>query len=189
MAKAEDHLDLANRTLESLGCLIRGGSRHSIWVTTLAFYRALHVVQVALRLEGDGHCTNHDERHRVLKTHRKYNEIFKHYKQLHDMSLVARYLQDRGNSGYSTFDDYLPPAQVLATVVHHLLARVEKSALKFIERKNSSLAKQLLPCAGLPRSYGMGDEDAKGDAEAMAGDETRGDGEGVGEGAGGEQSA
>lgn len=157
-------------------CLIRGGPRHSIWITTLAFYKALHVVQVALRLEGDGHCTNHDERHRVLKTHRKYHEIFKHYKQLHDMSLVARYLQDRGHSGYSTFDDYLSPPQVLSTVIHHLLARVEKSALKFMERKDSSLAKRLFPCAGLSKSYATESNDVPETEEAKESDDNQGDG-------------
>lgn len=98
------------------------------WVTTIAFYKALHIVEAILAAEGR-HCDDHAARNLLLKTTRRFQHIWKHYRPLFNDSLIARYLREDGNSPtYDVFATYLSPGEVRAQVLGHRLRQIEQSA-------------------------------------------------------------
>ena len=98
------------------------------WVTTIAFYKALHIVEAILAAEGK-HCDDHAARNLLLKSTRRFQHIWKHYRPLFNDSLVARYLREDGNSPtYDVFSRYLSPSDVRTQVLGHRLRQIEQSA-------------------------------------------------------------
>lgn len=98
------------------------------WVATVAFYKALHIVEAVLAAEGK-HTDEHKVRNRLLKTTPKYEHIWKHYRPLFNDSMIARYLRhDENMPTYEVFSTYLPPAQVRSQILNHHLRQVERSA-------------------------------------------------------------
>jgi len=99
-------------------------------VATVAFYKALHLVDAVLAM-AKIHPADHASRERHLKSDRRYKHICKHYLLLLNVSVIARYLSDRGGRAYRTFTDYMDLAAVKDQVLSHLLHQVEVSAKKF----------------------------------------------------------
>jgi hypothetical protein len=63
------------------------------WVTTVAFYKALHIVEAVFANDINvRHGTGHEHRERVLKTTTKYRHLYKYYRPLYTASVKARYL-------------------------------------------------------------------------------------------------
>ena len=108
MAASKDHIALANKNHNALLHLLDDAGRFPEWVATIAFYKAVHVVEAVFRQTLGKNCTTHQQRLAQLK-HPKFEEIFKDYRPLWAASCVARYLHDNdGNQAYKTFDDYIP---------------------------------------------------------------------------------
>ncbi len=67
----------------------------------------------------------------MLKTTNRYKHIWASYGPLHNLSLVARYLQEDPNGAvHSDFSVYMPRAAVESMALSHYLAQIEKSACK-----------------------------------------------------------
>src|SRR5256885_1093085 len=96
MPSQQAHLELARRNQELIEHLSKDLHRFPDWVTTVAFYRALHLVEAVFAEDADiRHGGDHGSRQRHLKSNRKYTTIYKAYHPLWTASIVARYLEDR----------------------------------------------------------------------------------------------
>ena len=125
------HIALANRSQCSLSCLINDTEDHSEWITVIAFYKALHVVEAVLARDGN-HSHDHVARDATLKGNPRYDKIYRHYRPLSAAATVARYLASPGGQTYKSFADYLSRSDVIDQMVNHHLHQVEKSASKFL---------------------------------------------------------
>ena len=135
MASESAHVALANRNQATINYLCRELNRHSAWVATIAFYKALHVVEAVFSNDPRiTHTSDHESRFATLKSNRKYQNIYRHYSVLSRVSLVARYLGgvDRQGRGVQLFDDYMKPDVVASKVLFHHLKQVENSARQLI---------------------------------------------------------
>jgi hypothetical protein len=123
------HLALANHNQELIDHLLKDVNRFPDWVTTVAFYRALHLVEAAFAADSDvKHCGDHGTRNEVLKRNRRYSALWKAYQPLWMAANVARYLEDAGGGvEVAAFSKYLSPDQVKSTILHHYLRKVESS--------------------------------------------------------------
>ena len=131
MSSAESHIALANKNQAVLRHLSSDLDSYSEWVATVAFYKALHIVESVFVEIGVGNASDHGDRLKKLKAGRRFDHIFKHYRPMWVASTVARYLEDPSDqTPYSSFQDYLRPEQVMKDIVCHRLRQVEKSALK-----------------------------------------------------------
>jgi hypothetical protein len=102
------------------------------WVTTVAFYKALHVIEALFAVDGAGaagHTDRHEQRNTLLKKTKRYQQLWKFYRPLYQASLVARYLRENQNvPTYEVFAKYMPPDVVKGRVLGHYLKQIEKSA-------------------------------------------------------------
>jgi hypothetical protein len=127
MPNEKSHLALANHNQELLDKLVAEIDKSPDWTATVAFYKALHVVEAAFACENPTrHGTDHPSRECILKSDKKYESIYRHYRVLYAASMVARYMQDNETD----FTSYLSPRQVIDTLLKHRLLEVEKSAAK-----------------------------------------------------------
>jgi hypothetical protein len=126
MAAEADHIAKANHNHDALAHLLDSVDKFPDWVVTIAFYKAVHVVEAAFAVKGL-HSTSHDNRERRLAA-RPYSSIFKHYTHLVTASRIARYLEDRSGSKYKTFTDYMAP-HLVRELVRKRLYGVEQEAL------------------------------------------------------------
>ena len=127
MPNEKSHLSLANHNQDLLDKLVAEVENFPDWTATVAFYKALHVVEAAFACENPArHGTDHPSRERVLKSDVKYAHIYRNYRVLYSASLVARYMQDN----QTDFTSYLTPRQVIDVLLKHRLHEVEKSASK-----------------------------------------------------------
>lgn len=132
MPIAEDHIELANKNHEALEYLLHEADHYPEWVVTVAFYKALHVVETVFCEQDGHHCEGHNSRLEKLKSSR-YSKLHKQYRPLWAASTVARYLHDRdANKPYSTFADYTPPDEVKRQFVEKRLYRLEQEAVTFL---------------------------------------------------------
>jgi hypothetical protein len=128
------HIDLALRNQTTITYLLERKEQHSEWLATIAFYKALHIVE-AIFAGNHFHSTNHESRERVLKKEKRYTEIWKHYRPLLSASMIARYLADNSKgTTYSNFSDYIPANEVEAQILHYRLHKIEESAKKFLSK-------------------------------------------------------
>jgi hypothetical protein len=128
------NLDLANRTQASIKCLLADGPHHGPWIATMAFYKAVHVVEaVFLRLDGGPRkrSSSHDDRDNRLRRDTRFAHILKAYRPLFNASLVARYLSSDGQA-YPDFEAYMPASTVLSELIHNRLHQVEESASRLV---------------------------------------------------------
>ncbi len=134
MSSEDAHLALAQRNQVAIDHLLGKPDDCAEWVVTVAFYKALHLVEAVFCHDGIGHGQNHERRDELLKRNRRYSHIYKHYRPLWAASIVARYLEDRdrnrGDTGYSSFSDYLSVADVQSQMLGHRLREIEKSVAK-----------------------------------------------------------
>jgi len=132
MADRKNHLAVAAKNEELIQHLILTKARHSEWVAVIAFYKALHLIDAMLFCDHScKHGGDHKERQRVLKTTRKYNNIYEHYRPLFAASCIARYLE-HGSVDYSAFSTYLNPEQVVSKLVNHHLKQLETSVMRIL---------------------------------------------------------
>lgn len=142
MASQADHIALANRNHEALLHLLAEG-RFLDWAATIAFYKAVHIVEAVLDSNLGHHSNSHTERERSLKTVR-FKDIYRPYSHLFAASRVARYLLAPTGSAYSTFSDYMDRAGVRKLVTKQLFG-VEQSALDFLSNASRSALTKIQP--------------------------------------------
>jgi hypothetical protein len=153
MSSADSHISLANKNQSVLTHLAVDLEKYSEWVATVAFYKALHIVESVFVAKGVGNTSNHVDRLLKLKRDRRFHHIFEHYRPMWVASQIARYLEDpAGPTAYSSFRDYLRPDEVMKQIVRHRLRQVEASALRLCPELASKL--QTWPADGRPDSAG-----------------------------------
>ena len=129
MASEADHISLANRNHAFLLHLLEDGS-YLDWAATVAFYKAVHVVEAVIAHDLHTSSMSHNAREQILKTPR-FKQIYKNYAHLYTASRIARYLEDRGTGKFSTFADYMN-ADDVNLLVRKRLYGVEHHALGFL---------------------------------------------------------
>lgn len=111
MPSKEAHVAVAKRNQATLDFLL-GGDDHLPWVVTVAFYKALHIVEAVFAADRHSpmpHTDDHKVRNRLLKTTNRYAQLWRMYRPLWDASLVARYLRVDDNSPSYTDFARTPP--------------------------------------------------------------------------------
>lgn len=122
MPTEKDHRALAAHNQEAIEHLLLAGDGFPDWVTTVAFYKALHVFEALLYRDYQLHGISHDQRSRILFKEPRYRQIARHYSVLKEASSIARYLCDTGGRrSYKTFSDYL----TMETVKSEILSRLK----------------------------------------------------------------
>lgn len=147
MSSTIDHIQLANKNHKALLYLLNKPDDFPEWIATIAFYKAVHVVEGVFASDGK-HSNGHDSRLSELKQE-KYRDIFKAYRPLYAASLVARYLADSShikfNNGpaksYKCSEDFIPASQVPKRLVFKRLKTIEDSSVRFFSEDQK---KQLL---------------------------------------------
>jgi len=132
MSNELSHIDQALHNQTVIDSLALPNSDMWDWVTTIAFYKALHLVEAVFSNDKEiGHGINHENREKWLKTKPKYQQIAKYYRPLWAASMIARYLQDEHGKFFNCFSDYLPPDKVKSDILNHYLHQVQKASEKF----------------------------------------------------------
>lgn len=127
MPNEKSHLSQANHNQNLLDQLVPKVEEFPDWVATVAFYKALHVVEAVLACESPiRHGRDHESRARILGSEKRHEQMYRNYRPLYAASMVARYMRDDG----ADFTSYLSPARVISELLRHRLHQVEKSALK-----------------------------------------------------------
>jgi N-glycosylase/DNA lyase len=147
MPTDESHLALARDNQATLDYLLQDEDRHSAWVASVAFYKALHLVEALffhdLKIK---HSGDHKNRQKYMKRS-DYESIFRDYKHLVEASYVARYLEAKTQTGvtkkYGTFSDFATPETVRTQLVAERLDRIEKE----VNRRLKQLAPAVLQAA------------------------------------------
>lgn len=124
----------ALRNQAAIDHLLEKPEGFSEWIATIAFYKALHVVEAVFFAHGPvPHGHSHEDRDRALKVTPEYSEIYKHYRPLWAASMVARYLYEPGSGlEHPVFSTYLSPEKVKSELLGHRLHRLQVSAKKFL---------------------------------------------------------
>lgn len=143
MAKEADHISLANRNHDALLHLIDDSSRFTEWIATIAFYKAIHVVEAVFASRSDWHSSSHFAREKCLKKG-AYQGIWKNYYHLLNASKIARYLADSSGS-FSQFSDFMSADDVKKKLVAKRLYGVEQHALAFLSKDSRSGLKKINP--------------------------------------------
>ena len=86
MATAAAHTQQATHNQEFLDSV--DATRFPDWVVTVAFYKAVHLVEGLLVRKGRG-TSNHGQRNSVLR--RQFPGVWREYRPLYNQSRVARY--------------------------------------------------------------------------------------------------
>ncbi len=130
MASEADHISLANHNHDALMALMPAVDRFPDWVSTIAFYKAVHVVEAVYAIVLNKHSCSHHDREQVMKA-RKFAAIYKDYAHLLTASRVARYLENASGTKYKKFSDFLDGSRV-KQLIGQRLVRLEQSALLFL---------------------------------------------------------
>ena len=130
MASSSNHIALANKNQLALNTLVQDASRHPEWVATIAFYKAIHVIEAACRNLGLKHPYNHKSRLELLRVKNELKPIYRHFKALYVASCIARYLHDHDSkTDFSSFVDYISASDVHRDLVQNRLKNVEDALL------------------------------------------------------------
>jgi len=139
MPDLKSHQEAATRNQTVLDCLLENydGSPDNFapWVVTVAFYKALHLVEGIFYADGLSskekrgfHSKDHQERNQRLRKDNKYKHLWKHYRPLWEASIVARYLFDVDTGTDQTdLNAYLSGTDIRSKFIGHYLRQIEKS--------------------------------------------------------------
>lgn len=147
MPNFEVHETAAARNQNVLDCLLENYAHSpndfAHWVLTVAFYKALHLVETIFSQETQPfHSKDHHERNQRLKNIKKYEHIWRHYRLLLDASMAARYLVvPHSGEDLTDLDAYLSGDSIHAKFINHSLRQIENSfaAVKEEMEKRSAL--------------------------------------------------
>lgn len=132
MATEESHIAAANRNQGALEHLCLDIECFAPWVVTVAFYKALHIVDAVLSHDGI-RVYDHSSRLSALRRENKLKYIYKHFSPLYRISQVARYLED-----VETFEDkYSNVGEAVRDSLFNRLRNIETSSKKFISNPDN----------------------------------------------------
>ena len=131
MALESDHIELANHNQELINHLLKDLSTYPDWVATIAFYKAIHIVEAVFDNRLKRHSGGHTERETLLKQI-QFKEIFIPYDHLNAASRVARYLHG-GGGRYKTFTDYMS-ADGVKSLLRKKLYSLEMNAIPLLSK-------------------------------------------------------
>lgn len=131
MPTDNDHFALACHNLSVLN-LLGSNKQNSDWVTTIAAYTALHLLEAVLFIKGSSdkirvkHTSDHGIREDTFK--KIYPDIWKKYRPILAASKVARYLklEEEGGEAGQTFRGYYPSIDVYDKLFKKYLGGVIK---------------------------------------------------------------
>jgi len=133
MPSEQARVELAVRNQAALDHLASDPEKYCEWIATIAFYKALQVVEAVFTHDPDQqHGDNHGRRHGILKGKKCYSHIWKYYRPLWSASAIARYLRAPEGPHFSSFSQYMAPDQVYPLLVGHYLHQVQMSARQFL---------------------------------------------------------
>ncbi|HVA50776.1 MAG TPA: hypothetical protein VNH11_30810 [Pirellulales bacterium] len=144
MATEQEHIELANRNHDAIRALLDAQGDHPEWVATIAFYKALQIVEATFAWKGLGHGHGHSRRLEILQDAKNgYSSLCKHYEALMEASEVARYLGARSSAGagYARFSDYMSMAAVRDKLLKKRLMNVEVHARRFLSDDSKKILK------------------------------------------------
>ena len=136
MPTDKDHQALAEHNQRTIDFLLTGGDEFPDWTATVAFYKAVHLIEALLAREYHTHGIDHANRGRILKQENRYTNIYRQYSALKEASTVARYLcESNGGRSYRTFTDYCTMERVKSEILGSRLKELEKSIANLKPRK------------------------------------------------------
>jgi len=128
----QDHLRLAEKNKHVIDFLSQKMDQFSDWVTNVAFYRALHLVE-AVFARGNIDGRDHGNRKVILSKTTRYQKIYRHYRPLYAASRIARYLQDIDGRDYHAFSDFMSSEEVEQEILGYHLKQIEQSVEKLLQ--------------------------------------------------------
>lgn len=131
MPGKSDHQRAAEENQRALRFIATQIDEFPQWVTTVAFYTAVQVVEAILAADGR-HSDDHKQRNFTLKKEPRFQHIWKHFRPLWNDSLIARYLEDANGNPQPLFKRYMTPEKVDEIHIRHNLAQVIASARKLL---------------------------------------------------------
>ena len=132
MPSKDSHLRVVKENTAAIDWVRQAQPSMPQWVVTIAFYKALHIIEAVFAADKIGpirHTDDHAQRNDVLRREPRYRHLWKHYRPLWNDSLIARYLQ--GNTAgdtYSGFADYMPLMEVEKQHLNHNLVQIVRTA-------------------------------------------------------------
>lgn len=131
MSSADDHIRQASHNQRILEFLLCHDPLPYDWITTVAFYKGVHLVEALFDADMSKHSGSHGERSVELKSQKRYEKIYQHYGPLYRAGRVARYL-GIGTKTYSGYAAYKAPKQVINELLNHNLRQIEKSVIRLL---------------------------------------------------------
>lgn len=147
MASEQDHIALANRNHDALRALLSSNGEHPEWVATIAFYKALQILEATFAFKGLGHGHGHQKRLEIIQDARNgYQSLRRHYEALQEASEIARYLgtrMDPSGGLYADFSQYMSMDDVREDLLKKRLTNVEMHAKQFLAPSSKSALKSV----------------------------------------------
>jgi len=135
MATEADHVALANKNHRTLLYLMEKENCYPEWIATVAFYKAIQVIEAVFCHELKKNAHTHRRRLDMLKQP-QFKDIFPHFRVLWSASTIARYLHDHASSQeYSTFTDYCPADKVIKKFVKKRLRPIEEHSISMLSEE------------------------------------------------------
>ena len=132
MPSKASHLCVVRENSAAIDWICKAPSPMPQWVVTVAFYKALHIVEAVFAADKNSpirHADDHAQRNDVLRRENRYRHLWKHYRPLWNDSLIARYLQGNSDTDtYCGFADYMTLADVEKTHLNHHLVQIVRTA-------------------------------------------------------------
>ncbi len=94
------------------------------WMLTGAFYAAVHAVETLIAFDGQPNTTSHEARNQVLKNVKRYQQIWRHYRELYNASQTTRY--------HCAPQDWIPSNDIKTIWIPNYLYPIEKSVQKLM---------------------------------------------------------
>jgi hypothetical protein len=138
VAAESDHIALANKNHAVLMYLLAKPTDFPEWITTVAFYKAVHIVEAVFVTQLGTNCRGHEGRLTALQKPR-FGSIYIEFRPLWGASSVARYLYDNDTkTAYKCFSDFLPPEKVSEKIVLGRLRKIEQACTSLLSEQGKT---------------------------------------------------
>jgi hypothetical protein len=135
MPSKDAHISAAKANQHTIDYLA-ANDEHMPWVVTVAFYKALHIIEAVLDADPAcpiKHTDDHKTRNNLLKRTNRYRNLWQNYRPLWEASLIARCLRaNEAAPSHDVFSTYMPANKVRSLILGHYLAQIESSAAKIL---------------------------------------------------------
>ncbi len=137
MPTTSAHCNLAYHNLDLLKHL-KDTPRFHDWMTTAAFYAALHIADGMLAREHPAiHSYDHGSREAALKAERKFQYFYKHFRPLQSHANIARYLCEPRGKKFKKFSDFMTFDVFCQEVIRYRLKALVRTASKHLEQSHA----------------------------------------------------